>query len=165
MRALGLTAAAGMALGLTTAPVAAADIDFALNGSYHVVSNGEWAKTNEVFMDEHVVDSVWTFSTTCANAHQCTGSVSSDKGWTAPVEFRTTRWIVDRVLPGWEPCVDGTAATGRQRFQFFGVNVNGQNDKRNTQTLAGYERTIGDPGGCGRNQPLVIQMPVTLTRL
>lgn len=158
-------AAVGLALGLTAAPPAQAGLGFELNGPYRVVSNGDWAKTNEVYMDEHTVVSVWTFSSSCANAHQCTGQVSSDQGWTAPVEFRTSRWIVDRFHENWQTCPDGTTSSGRQRYQFQGSDANGQWDKLNVDRLVGYDRTIGVSGACGRNQPTVIQMPLSLQRL
>ncbi|SCX22177.1 hypothetical protein SAMN02799620_03204 [Mycolicibacterium fluoranthenivorans] len=142
-----------------------ADSGFELYGSYRVVSNGDWAKTNEVYMDEKVVISTWTFSSSCADAQTCTGTVTSDQGWTAPLQYHGSRWIVDRTIDDWEPCGDGTFSPGRQRFQFFGTDANGQIDRNNMTTLQGYERTIGVSGACGISQPLVIQIPVTLHRL
>lgn len=150
---------------VVVAPPAHADLGFELNGRYQVVSNGDWSKTNEVFMDEKPVISTWTISSSCSDAHNCTGTVTSDQGWTAPIIWRSTRWIVDQYHENWEPCPDGTFSPGRQRFQFQGADANGQFDKKNTQTLAGYDRTIGISGACGRNMPLVIQMPLTLHKL
>lgn len=168
MRARELSFAAmvfGLALGATTAPPAQADVNFELNGPYRVVSNGDWAKTNEVYMNERSEVSVWTFSSSCANAHQCTGQVSSDEGWTAPLEFRTSRWIVDRFHENWQTCPDGTTSPGRQRYQFQGSDANGQYEKPNTDLLVGYVRTIGVSGACGRNQPTVIQIPLSVRRI
>lgn len=147
------------------APLATAALGFELNGPYRVISNGDWARTNEVFMDEKTVSSIWTFSSTCSGAHTCTGTVTSDQGWTAPLEFRTSRWIVDRFHPNWQRCPDGSVSPGRQRFQFHGTNANGQLDLRITDTLMGYDRTIGVSGACGVNQPTVIQMPLRLQKL
>lgn len=168
MRALGMiagSAALGLVLGAVTAPPARASLGFELNGPYRVISNGDWARTNEVFMDEATVSSIWTFTSTCSDAHTCTGTVSSDQGWSAPLEFRTTRWIVDRFHEKWQPCPDGSVWPGRQRFQFHGANANGQNEKRITDTLMGYDRTIGISGACGVNQALVIMMPLRLQKL
>lgn len=168
MRARELSFAAmvfGLALGATTAPPAQADVNFELNGPYRVVSNGDWAKTNEVYMNERSEVSVWTFSSSCANAHQCTGQVSSDEGWTAPLEFRTSRWIVDRFHETWQTCPDGTTSPGRQRYQFQGSDTNGQYEKGKIDLLVGYVRTIGVSGACGRNQPTVIQIPLSVRRI
>lgn len=163
--AVGVAPLAGLLLfGMVSAPSANADLGIELNGPYRVVSNGDWAKTNEVYMDEKPVVSVWTFSSSCTNAHTCHGTVSSDEGWTAPLEFRTTRWIVDRYHERWEPCPDGTFSPGRQRYQFQAVNANGQLDNHAT-TYSGYDRTIGVSGACGINTPLVIQIPMTVTKL
>lgn len=165
MRVMAGIAALLGALPVVAVPDAHAAMGWELNGPYRVVSNGDWAKTNEVYMDEKMVISTWTFSTTCTDAHTCSGTVTSDQGWTAPLEFRTTRWIVDRYHENWEPCPDGTYSPGQQRFQFQGTDANGQVDKMNVDTLQGYDRTIGISGACGRNQPLVIQMPLTLHKL
>jgi hypothetical protein len=168
MRVPGPVAAAtavGLAMGTLAAPSAQADLHFELNGPYRVTSNGDWAKTNEVYMNERTVVSVWTFSSSCVNAHQCTGQVSSDQGWTAPLEFRTSRWIVDRYHENWQTCPDGTTSPGRQRYQFQGTDANGQYEKQNIDLLIGYDRTIGVSGACGRNLATVITMPITVQRL
>lgn len=168
MRTLALSLGAallGLGASIMSAPVQAAPLGFELNGSYRVTSNGAWAKTNEVYMDEATVVSVWTFNSSCANAHVCTGQVTSDQGWTAPLEFRSTRWIVDRYHENWQTCPDGTTSPGQQRYQFQGSDSNGQYEKTNIALLMGYDRTIGVGGACGRNQPTVIQLPLTLERL
>ncbi|MBI3228125.1 MAG: hypothetical protein HYZ39_24055 [Mycolicibacterium cosmeticum] len=161
----GVATLAGVLSGLTVPPQAQAAMGWELNGPYSVVSNGEWSRTNEVFMDEKMVIATWTFHSNCTDAHTCTGTVTSDQGWSAPLEFRTTRWIVDLYHDNWEPCPDGSFSPGRQRFQFQGTDANGQVDKSNVSTLQGYDRTIGISGACGKNQPLVIQMPLTLHKL
>lgn len=161
----GVATLVGILSGMVAVPEAHADFGFELNGPYRVVSNGDWSKTNEVFMDEKPVISTWTFSSNCSDPHTCTGTVTSDQGWTAPLEFRTTRWIVDLYHDRWEPCSDGSFSAGRQRFQFQGTDANGQIDKNNVATLQGYDRTIGISGACGINKPLVIQMPLTLQKL
>ncbi len=165
MRAISWMALLGTVSTLVVVPQAHADVDVAINGGYQVVSNGDWARTNEVFMDEKVVISTWSVNSSCADPQTCTGTVSSDQGWTAPLTYRAGRWIVDRTIDNWEPCPDGTSSPGRQHFQFYGTDANGQVDRTNKTTLQGYERTIGVSGACGINNPLVIQMPLTLHKL
>ncbi|WP_395310748.1 hypothetical protein V4U86_08100 [Mycobacterium sp. AMU20-3851] len=155
----------GAALATGAAPAAHADPDFALNGTYRVISNGDWAKTNEVRMNEAVVVSTWTFSTSCTDVQTCDGTVTSDKGWTVPAKYRINRWIVEVEHPGWLPCPDGTRAPGFQRFQFFGTSPNGHVDTANVQTLKGFDRTEGPGGACGRNTPTAIEMPVRLDKM
>lgn len=170
MRAIGTRACAAtisfVAAGsVYLAPPASAELNIALNGAYRVISNGEWAKTNEVFMDEAVQVSTWTFTTSCTDAQTCTGTVTSDKGWTVPAEYRINRWIVELEHPNWLPCPDGSTATGYQRFQFYGADANGQVEVGNVQRLIGFDRTEGPGGACGRNTPTVIEMPLRLDRI
>ncbi len=78
-----------------------------------MTSNGEFAKTNEVYIDEQTVVQTWTMSSTCTSPVVCTGEVRSDQGWTAPMRLGGGPgspgalgdfWVVDRVVPNWEPC-------------------------------------------------------------
>ena len=165
MQTIRLMTVFGVLCSLPMTPQAHADFGFELNGAYQVVSNGDWAKTNERYLNEKVVISTWTFSSSCTDPQTCTGTVSSDQGWAAPLTFRASRWLVDRTIPNWEPCPDGSFSPGRQRFQFYGTDANGQIDQKNVTNLQGYERTIGNSGACGVNQPLVIQIPLTLHKL
>ncbi len=107
----------------------------------------------------------WTFTSSCSPPHICTGEVVSSLGWTAPLEFRTSRWITDRFHPDWQRCADGSTAAGRQRFQFQATDANGQWDTENEDQLTGYDRTITESGACGRNQQTVITMPLTVKKL
>ncbi len=157
--------AVGTVAGLAPVPTANADLDIALNGTYRVISNGEWAKTNEVYMDEAVQVSMWTFATSCTDAQTCSGTVSSDKGWTVPAEYRVNRWLVRLQHPDWLRCPDGSTAPGYQSFRFNGVDGSGQIDIDNLQLLAGFDRTEGPGGACGRNTPTVIEMPLRLDRV
>jgi hypothetical protein len=50
---------------------------------------------------------VWTFATTCGLTG-CTGTVSSNTGWTAPVAFTDGRWTFTVSKPGGLICDDGT---------------------------------------------------------
>jgi len=143
----------------------ASDYGFELNGTYRVTSNGDWAKTNDVFIDQQTVVQTWTVSSSCVSPVECTGEVMSDHGWTAPLRFVNSHWIVDREIPNWEPCPDGTAATGAQKFIFWGVSATGIGDFRNTDLLAGSDATIGPSGACGINKPLVIKLPIRVERV
>jgi hypothetical protein len=143
----------------------ASDYGIELNGTYRVIENGDWAKTNDVFIDEQSVIQIWTVSSSCVSPVDCTGEVRSDRGWAAPMRYMNARWIVDRDVPNWEPCPDGTAATGSQQFLFWGTNANGMGDPRNIDQLAGWDRTAGPSGACGINKPLVIKIPIRVERL
>lgn len=143
----------------------ASDYGLELNGTYRVTSNGDWAKTNDVFIDEKTVVQTWSVSSSCENPSDCTGQVASDQGWTAPLRFWNSRWIVEREVPSWEPCPDGTAAPGTQQFVFWGVDQTGMNIAKNTDLMGGWDHTAGPSGACGINKPLVIKLPLRLERL
>jgi hypothetical protein len=171
MRAVGVLGMASASIALCSAvglatPAAASNYGVELNGRYRVTSNGDWAQTNLVDMDEKTVVQTWTINTSCTSPIMCTGTVTSDQGWTAPAINTGEYWIVDRVVPNWEPCPDGTAAPGDQKFRFWGQDpVGGWTDPNNVNLLAGQDRTIAASGACGVNKPLVIQMPVKLEKL
>ncbi len=165
----GATALTAAGLGGATsfsAPANASNYGFELNGTYEVLSNGEWAKSNQVFKDEPVVRSIWQISSECSTPYKCTGTVVSNQGWTAPLVFNADRWLVDHDIPNWAPCEPGSgpAATGHQLFLFYGTDSNGQNT-RSTDLLAGKDITSTDSGSCGRNPPLFIDIPLRLTRI
>ena len=79
-----ITTAAVLASGsVLTAPQCAANYDeFAPNGTYSVVSNGEWASMNDRFEDKPTVRSTWNVTSTCSTAFTCSGKVTSSLGWT-----------------------------------------------------------------------------------
>lgn len=136
----------------------------AINGTFTATSNGEWAQTNEVFHDETTVRSIWTISTTCANALSCTGTVSSDQGWTATIYTTNNVWYVKREVPNWEPCQGGTSVLGHQVYRFYAVAKDGTLDPNST-TYAGKDETTGPSGGCGRSLPLDIALPFKLVKI
>jgi hypothetical protein len=150
-----------------TCPQAVADAadDWALNGTYLVVSNGQWAKTNEVYRDEAVVTSTWSITSTCTTLSECSGQVTSDQGWTAPVFTKSGEWHVERTIKNWEPCPDGTASDGHQLFRFYPVDDRGQLAIRGSRVLGGFDETVSASGSCGINMPVVISMPVKLTQV
>ena len=155
------------AIGLAVAVcpgIARAQDDGAINGTYRVQSNGEWAQTNDRFHDEAVVVSTWTISTTCNGLAACAGEVKSDQGWTAPIYRSTLQWYVKRTVSGWQQCPDGTFADGLQIYRFYPVGVDGMVDRHST-TYAGFDITTGPSGACGVNRPLEIRIPLRLTVL
>ena len=51
---------------------------------------------------------------------ECTGTVTSDEGWTRPINCVKVYWILNRDIPSWAPCPDGTFASGHQKFTVGG---------------------------------------------
>src|SRR5689334_7570128 len=105
------TTSATMLATLGIAPPAQADAPN-LNGAYQAVSNGEYARTNDVLIDERTKVETWNVATTCKSPIECTGEVKSSAGWTAPITYDGDVWNIRRTIPNWEPCPDGTAAEG-----------------------------------------------------
>jgi hypothetical protein len=140
------------------------DSEYAINGRYWVVSNGEWAKMNERYQDEPTVRSEWTISTTCSTPNSCAGTVVSSLGWTEPIYTQTGKnWYVRHFVPDWIPCPDGTTAPGLQVFRFYRA----LNPDRTVipGVLVGEDVTTGESGNCGRNESLVLNLPVKLTAI
>ncbi len=139
------------------APPGHATIDeLALNGTYTAVSNGQWAKTNERFHDEATVSSTWTIASSCTGIFDCTGRVTSDSGWSADARYVSGMWFVTHSVDNWEHCPDGGTAAGKQIFKFYP-------DPKNRSVFEGWDTTTGPSGACGRNLPLTIEMPFTLS--
>lgn len=134
------------------------DDEFALNGTFFAVSDGQYAKTNDRFHDEATVTSTWTITTDCADFEDCTGTVRSDQGWTADIQYAGRLWKVVRDLPDWEHCPDGSTAPGTQKYTFA------LDDNYPPNVLVGFDRTVGPSGACGVNQWLDVAMPFTLTK-
>jgi hypothetical protein len=151
---------------LAGGPTARASEDaLALNGTYRATSLGGWAKTNDTYHDEPTVVSTWTITSTCTTAQDCTGTVTSDQGWSAPLTVRDgALWHVAHDVPNWEQCPDGSSYPGHQLYFFYPVDTYGQL-QLGSSTLAGTDRTLGPSGACGRNQWLVIEMPFRLDRV
>jgi hypothetical protein len=157
-----------IAIGVAGAAGARADEwngdDWALNGTFRAMSNGDWAATNDVYRDEATVRSTWTISMTCSNAVTCAGRVTSDAGWSADIVTTNTEYNVTRDIPNWEPCADGRTVTGHQRYRFFPVDETGFLHP-GSDTFAGFDKTVGESGGCSRNDKLEIDMPFRLERV
>lgn len=153
-------------LAIGAAPAAShASEGWAINGTYVVTSNGQWAKTNDVYRDEAVVRTTWTITSACTTLSDCSGQVTSDQGWTAPVFTKGGEWHIERIVKNWEPCPDGTAADGHQLFRFYPVDDQGQLAIYGSTVLAGEDKTVAPSGACGINMPLVISMPLNLARV
>ena len=155
-------------IGCVAMPQAGASFeDLALNGTFRATSNGDRAQRNDSYNDERTVQSIWTITSACSDAFQCTGTVSSDQGWTAPINKTSQSWTVERELPNWEPCADGTAAPGRQVYRFYAVDESGAYDldSQSSSVYAGEDKTTGPSGACGISRILAIKMPFRLERL
>jgi hypothetical protein len=152
--------------GLGMAPAHADINNPAINGVFLATWNGEWARTNDSYHDEVSTRSVWTIKTTCKNPVDCSGTVTSDEGWTSNIVHVPGFWKVIRYLPNWETCADGTGATGRQVITFIPV---GQDTTAlldpNSTTFSGEDVTTGPSGACGVNNWLEINTPFKLVKL
>jgi hypothetical protein len=139
-------------------PAFASDCGQLFDGTYSAFSDGVWAKTHESFHDEDSVTATWTVSTDCASYVDCTGTVTSDQGWTATATCRAGSWSVPHDIPNWQNCADGTFAPGRQQFLFSLSDTD-------PTGYDGQDKTTGPSGSCGINRWLTISMPFTLTKL
>jgi len=74
-------------------------------------SDGQWAKTRDVYHDEATITSTWTISSTCTTHVDCTGTVTSDQGWSAGAHYNGGLWFVEHDLPA-----GSRAATGRRHL-------------------------------------------------
>jgi hypothetical protein len=149
---------AAAAVGMIAAPTAGADPNdgVAINGTYMVFSDGQWAETDQSYHDEASVTQTWTISSTCTTYQDCTGHVTSDQGWSSDnLVYMSGRWKVSRTVPNWEPCQDGTAAPGEQAFTFWKSYPD--------EHLVGWDQTLGPSGACGFNKWLNVTMPLRLT--
>lgn len=164
LAATGITLLASMGI----APTATADEEdwgVNLSGTWRVFSDGEWARTNEVKIEERSVLETWTIDMSCLSPIECTGEVKSSLGWTGSLRLDDF-YFVEHVVPNWMPCPNGTFATGYQKFQLWGVDPpTQQRIKRNLATLAGRNITKSDSGACGVNKSKVIELPVRMDRI
>lgn len=163
-RTISVVAACAVAAATFAPHAGADDSEYALNGTYSVVSNGEWAKMNERYQDEPTVRSEWTVSSTCSTPNSCAGKVTSSLGWTEDIYTVSGRnWYVRHYVPDWIPCPDGSTAPGLQVYRFHAQT----NPDRSVVpgVLVGEDVTTGESGNCGRNTSLVLNLPVKLTKI
>ncbi|STZ73397.1 putative secreted protein [Mycolicibacterium fortuitum] len=151
-----LTAAPTMSI--ATATVAQAlSCDRPINGTFTATSDGQWAKTREVFHDEATVVTTWTVSSTCDDVMHCAGNIHSQQGWNSDLRCQSGHWYTTHRIQDWQPCPDGSTTPGDQSFRFWRVSDD-------PETFKGYDRTIGPSGGCGVNLWLTVEMPLTITK-
>lgn len=161
----GATLIAAAALGLGTAPPSTAtDGEYAINGTFSVVSNGEWARMNDRYQDEPTVRSTWTVKSTCTTAITCAGKVTSTLGWTEDIYTVSGLWYVKHYVPDWIPCPDGTTSPGLQVYRIYHADDEGQN-LQGSNMLLGDDETTGVSGNCGRNRSVVLVLPVKITKI
>ena len=144
-------------------PVAAADDEYSLNGTYTATSNGEWAQMNDRYQSEATVRSTWTVVSTCVTVFACAGTVTSSLGWTEDIYRQNENWYVKHYIPDWIPCPDGTRAPGLQVFRFLASTNDGTLDPK-SDLLVGEDETTGVSGACGRNRSLVLSLPFKLIK-
>lgn len=161
----GVIAAAALLVGVAVAPPVHASADWALNGTFTATSNGEWARTNDVFQKQQSVRAVWTVSSECSYPTECTGSVSSNQGWTATIYQTGGEWYVKHVVPQWIRCPDGSTADGLQIFRFKAMMPDGAYTDPTSDTLVGEDATSGPSGACGRSLARFITMPFKLVKI
>jgi len=158
LRALSALGAAATVVGICCAAPAVADENWGINGTFVTSSNGEWAKVNSRYQDQPSERETWTISTQCISPTECTGTVQSDAGWSAPIYTTNSLWYVKRTVPNWRFCADGAAIEGFQEYKIYPVGSDGHYDGA-AKEYTGVNRVIGPSGSCGRNQWPVIEMP------
>jgi hypothetical protein len=161
---VGIVALAATLAGGFGCPVAGASGEWGLNGSYVATSNGQWAKTNDIYHDEASIRSTWSISTRCSYPTECEGTVASDWGWTAPIYMKSGVWYVKKTVDNWQPCPDGSAGPGLQVFRFYPATPDGSGTDPASSTLMGEDSTTGVSGSCGISKVLFITMPFKLVK-
>lgn len=142
---------------------AGASPDEAVNGRFVATSIGNMAKTNDAFKPQALKQHVWTVATACDLVY-CSGTVTSDEGWTAPMTKQSDVWLVKLAIPNWGPCPDGTPFPAEQTYRFTPTGPDGRN-LTGSPVLSGEEYTTGASGACGIGQPIRIRMPFRLDRV
>jgi hypothetical protein len=170
MGAMNVRVGAALLAGAAMTGMASAHADInnpAINGVFRATSNGEWARSDDTYHDEPSVQSIWTIKTSCPeNPVQCSGTITSDEGWTAKIVHVPGMWKVIREIPGWETCADGTAATGRQVYTFWPTTQDpGLPVDADSTLFTGENVTVGPSGACGQSFPLNITMPIKLVKI
>lgn len=146
------------------APAHAAD-KWSLNGTFTATSNGEWARKNDIFIDQPSVRAIWTVESQCSYPTECTGTVTSNQGWSAPIYQTGGEWYVKHIVPQWIPCPDGSRPDGYQVFRFKAMTADGSTTDPTSNTLVGEDATTGPSGACGISLPLFITMPFKLVKV
>ncbi len=145
--------------------MAHADEFGAVNGVFNAVSNGDRARTNNVYMDEQTVVSTWTISITCTMYQICEGIVQQrpelDGNYFLQMACGTS---AGRFPTGSTALVGGTA-TWAAAVRFYPVNVAKRSDGARVRTSSpestGPRRMAGP---AVPTPPTVIEMPFRLSR-
>lgn len=155
------------AAGLSTATPAFADEDpslWGIHGTFATSSNGAYAKLNERYETQPGEQATWTVSTQCVGPADCTGTVKSSAGWSAPIYTNDGIYFVKRLIPNWRFCDDGTPVQGLQVYKIYPVGPDAHyQDVSNEYT--GEDHTMGPSGSCGRNQWPVVRMPFYMKKI
>ena len=165
LRVLATLLTAALLSGAAAAAPARASAEWALNGTFTATSNGEWSRSNDIFVDQISVRAIWTVSSQCSYPTECTGTVTSDQGWTAPIYQTSGEWYVKHVVPQWIPCADGSTADGFQVFRFKRMTPGGDYTDPTSNVLVGEDSTTGPSGACGRSLSVFIAMPFKLVKV
>jgi hypothetical protein len=140
--------------------------DIAINGTYQATSIGGWAKINQQYNQEPEISEKWTVVSTCTTMEDCTGTVTSEKGWTGSMKMTDgSVWYVRRDVPNWEKCQDGSAFTGKQTFWFYPTEPSTGQQLIGSPLLTGKDKTIGPSGACGQSKWLEIEIPFRMDKL
>ncbi|WP_232004906.1 hypothetical protein [Mycobacterium sp. ACS1612] len=115
-----------------------------------------------VYIDQPSKMETFSVTSDCISPIECYGEVRSDAGWTGALNFNGDSWRIDRDVPNWLPCPDGTAAPAHQNFALWGWNPATSEKNKDRDLIVGWERTLAPSGACGYNKPVVTQLPVRL---
>jgi hypothetical protein len=112
---------AGIPAVIGTAAVFAAAVAqaVAINGTFTVFSDGQWAQTDQSYHDEASVTQTWTVTSTCTTYQDCTGHLTSDQGWSSDnLVYMSGRWksYPDQNLVGWDQTLGPSGACGFSRW-------------------------------------------------
>ena len=150
-------------ISLGVAP-AQAQPEWGINGTFATSVNGDWAKVNERYEDQPSERATWKISTQCISPTDCSGTVTSDQGWTAPIYTVNGLYYIKRAVQNWRYCADGTPIEGLQVYKLYPVGFDGHFDA-SSHEYTGEQQTTGPSGSCGRNQWPAIRAPFYMKQI
>ena len=159
-----VTAVAALLVGLGICAPAAADQTWGINGTWAYSVNGDWAKINSRYEDQPSERGTFTISTDCTSPTDCSGTVTSDQGWNAPIYTTNGIWYIKRSLENWRYCENGTPIGGQQVYMFYPISWDGRY-MAGSDEYTGDQKTTGPSGSCGRNQWPTIEIPFYMKRV
>ena len=167
LKAVGVAAGVAACLvgGVGVAPSGWA-YDATINGTYTATLVGQWATWNEVYHAQPLMRNTWRLSSSCENAQDCQGQISSDAGWTARMYTHDgSSWTMKRDIPNWARCPDGRTFLGQEVIVFYSADPDTGAHKLGSPVFAGWDATTSSSGACNTNQPIVIRQPFRLDRI